>query len=222
VTESTRAFPFRIDVPCLLRPAAKGAPLVVVLHGKGEDIPESVERVGARGSDLSWAFPRAPYPEEIGRRGEIEVGWSWYQYTGDPDEFRESLRVTGDWLLAVIDGALEETKADPSRVFLLGFSQGGYLAGSLALTRPDRFAGAALLGSRFKTELLDGDLGGLGHLRLFAGHGSRDRAVKPEPAARRARELAEAGVAIEHREYRCGHRVLPEMMDDALEWLLGE
>jgi phospholipase/carboxylesterase len=214
-------FPFEVAVPCPVRPSETGAPLVVCFHGKGESPAEMIERVGDRRPEVAFAFPRAPFPEEIGRRGEMEIGWSWYQYTGDPDAFAESLRETGGWVLRLLDRVLEETGANAERVFLMGFSQGGYLAGSMVLTRPERFAGAALLGSRYKTELLDGDLSGLAHLRLFAGHGSRDRAVKPEPAARCIAELRDAGVAVEHREYRAGHRVLPAMVDDALAFLLG-
>ena len=47
----------------------------------------------------------------------------------------------------------------------------------------------------------------------------RDRRVLPEPAARCVQELADAGVAIEHSEYDCGHRVLPSMVEDALAHL---
>jgi phospholipase/carboxylesterase len=213
--------PFTLSVPCLLRPARAGAPLVVALHGRWERETTMEKRIRRIRPDLAFAFPRAPYPDELKREGRIRVGYSWYQYTGDPAAFRESLRVTGDWLLGLIDRVVEETRADPARVCLMGFSQGGYLAGSLAMTRPERFAGVAVLGARYKTELLDGDAPELTRLRLFAGHGSRDRSVAPGPAAAHVEELRRRGVSVDHREYDCGHRVVPEMVEDALAYLLS-
>jgi len=217
--------PFTIDVPCRFRPAAPGAPLVLALHGQGESEGVMEERVGDRAADVAWAFPRAPYPEERRRRETIRIGYSWYQYTGDPDAFHESLRITGTWLLGVLDRMLEETKADPARVHLLGFSQGGYLAGSMAFTWPERFAGCAILGARYKTELLDGSrssLHALRPLRFFGGHGTRDRAVKPAPSLEREEGMRAAGLDVTHREYATGHRVLPEMIDDVIGWLRGK
>ncbi len=214
--------PFVTEVPCRFRSAAPGAPLVLALHGQGENEALMTERVGDRGSDLAWAFPRAPYPEERRRREEIRIGHSWYQYTGDPDAFHESLLLTGVWLLGVLDRMLAETKADPSCVHLLGFSQGGYLAGSMAFTWPERFAGCAILGARYKTELLEGGMDALHGTRFFGGHGARDRAVKPAPSLEREAEMRAAGLDVTHRDYATGHRVLPEMIDDVIGWIRAE
>jgi len=203
------------------RDVGPGRPLVVAFHGQWEDETAWPGRLGERGRDLGWLFPRGPFRDAAERGGRRLEGWSWYQYTGDAGAFAASLAETGSWVLALLDRTLARTGADASRVFLLGFSQGGYLAGALALTHPERFAGAALLGARFKTELREGDLGRLRHLRLFAGHGSRDRSVRPEPAVRSVRALRDAGLEVEHREYPCGHRVVPEMVDDALAYLLS-
>lgn len=210
-----------MEITATTRPAAPGAPLVLALHGQWEDEHAWPERLGDTGSELTWVFPRGPYHDEAERRGRRLSGRSWYRYTGDRAAFAESLRETGRRLLALLDRTLNDTQADPDRVFVLGFSQGGYQGGSTALLWPERFTGAAILGSRFKTELLDGDFSGVRHLRLFSGHGLRDRSVKPEPAARCAQELIDAGVDLKHREYACGHRVLPAMIDDALAHLLG-
>jgi len=210
-----------MDLVATTRAAAPGAPLVVALHGQWEDEAAWPRRLGDKGAKLTWVFPRGPYHAEAERRGVRLSGQSWYEYTGDRGAFAESLRETGGWVLACIDRVLAQTRADPDRVYLLGFSQGGYQAGSMALLWPERFAGAAILGSRFKTELLGGDFTHVRKLRLFSGHGIRDRSVKPEPAAHHAQALVDAGVDLAHKEYVCGHRVLPEMIDDALAHLLG-
>lgn len=209
-----------MELTALTREAAPGAPLVLALHGQWEDENAWPERLGDKGADLNWVFPRGPFHAEAERRGRKLSGRSWYEYTGDKEAFAASLRETGGWLLALLDRTIAETRADPERVFVLGFSQGGYQGGSTALLWPERFAGAAILGARFKTELLDEDFSRLEHLRLFSGHGVRDRSVRPEPAAQHAQRLIDAGVALRHEEYACGHRVLPEMIDDALAHLL--
>ena len=210
-----------MDLFATTRAAASGAPLVLAFHGQWEDEHAWPQRLGGRGRDLTWVFPRGPYHDDAERRGRRLSGRSWYEYTGDRAAFEASLRETGGWVLDLLDRTLRETEAERDAVYLLGFSQGGYLAGSLALLWPERFAGAAILGSRFKTELLEGDFARVRRLRLFSGHGVRDRSVKPEPAAHCVQELIDGGVDVEHREYACGHRVLPEMIDDALAHLLG-
>lgn len=203
------------------RGIAPDRPLVIAFHGQWEDETAWPARLEGRGADVGWLFPRGPYRDAAERAGRRVEGWSWYEYTGDAQAFAASLAETGAWVLDLLDRTLADTGADPARVYLLGFSQGGYLAGALALTRPERFAGAALLGARFKTELIEGDVARLRHLRLFAGHGSRDRSVEPGPAARSVQVLRDAGLVVEHREYPCGHRVVPEMIDDALAYLLS-
>jgi len=210
-----------MDLSATIRPAAPGAPLVCAFHGQWEDEQAWPRRLGDKGRALAWVFPRGPYEAEVERGGRTLRGNSWYTYTGEAEAFAASLRETGAWVLALLDHALRETKAARDAVHLLGFSQGGYLAGSMALLWPERFAGAAILGARFKTELLAGDFRRVRGLRLFAGHGRYDRSVRPEPALRCAQELLDHGVDVKHRAYACGHRVLPEMIDDALAHLLG-
>ena len=221
-----------VDLLATTTAGAPGAPLVLAFHGQWEDecawptrlgdrLGEAVDG-GERGAAATWVFPRGPYEDAAERRGRTLEGYSWYRYTGEKAAFARSLRETGGWVLDLLDRTLAETGADAGRVILLGFSQGGYLAGSMALLWPELFAGAGVFGARFKTELLDGDFASLrgGGLRLFSAHGERDRSVKPEPAARCVETLRDAGVDIVHHAYRCGHRVLPEMIDDALAHLL--
>jgi len=219
---SERRFePFTIDVPVRLR-AVAGAPLVVLLHGRGQDENHAERKSASLRPDLSWCLPRAPYPVEVeDRDGVRRVGASWYQYTGDAEAFRVSLRETGEWLLGVIERAAAATEADASRVAILGFSQGGYLAGSMALTWPERFAGAGVLGARIKTELLDGRVpDALRGVRFFSAHGENDASVRPGPSRACVEKLRAAGVAVEHRDYPVGHRLLPAMIDHALAWIL--
>jgi len=207
---------FAIDVPVRLH-ARPGAPLVVLLHGRGQDEDRVDRKIAGLDHSVAWCLPRAPYPMDVDGRDGRRVGYSWYQYTGDAEAFRRSLRVTGDWLNGVIDRAVASTGADASRVAIMGFSQGGYLAGSMALTWPERFVGAGVFGARLKTELLEGAApDALRSVRLFAAHGTKDESVLPGPARAAVEWLRAAGVAVEHREYPVGHRLLPTMIADAL------
>ena len=56
--------------------------------------------------------------------------------------------------------ALEELPADPSRIYLMGYSFGGFMASRHAMARPERFAGAAMGGMLFAGDVAEHPLDG--------------------------------------------------------------
>ena len=160
--------------------------------------------------------PEGVYPFEI-RRETIEIGYAWYLYRGDQAEFREHLLRSESYLLRLLDQVAEDHPIDPRRSVLLGFSQGGYLAGFMALRHPERFGGLVLASSRLKHEFLEKELqsGDLPHT-LFL-HSEEDPAL-PWPRVKEGAALLEnAGGDVETYLHNQGHRLPP----DALEFMTG-
>lgn len=223
---------FANDVPCHLHvPADPDGSLVVALHGMGQSAAhfakDALPLVPPRASLL---LPQGPYPFEIRRDaapGDAPApprqGNAWYVWTGDSDAFVRSLERTTAWLLGVVAAEVAAASLDPCRVALVGFSQGGYLAGFAAVRHADRFRALVVAAGRLKDEILAdaAPLAARAGLRVLDVHGERDASVRPEPCRASAERLAALGLAVGFRTYDAGHAVLrdPRCRDDVQSFL---
>ena len=216
------AAPYEVLLPATYE-EGKRYPLVVALHGMGQD--ESVIR-----RDLAplfdrpwiWLFPRGPYPLEIRGRHVMRIGYAWYMFDGDQTRLRQSMDASCRHLLAIIDTLWNTCRIDLSKAAVLGFSQGGYLAGVLGATNPMRFKAACSIGGRIKHEFLTDAAAKAGpRVALAQIHGGRDESVKPQPA----RDSIEAAskLGFTRAEYfedpEAGHEITPRMVDWLGTWL---
>ncbi len=219
---------FRLHLPPL---PGGPAPVLVALHGKG-DRADRFEEEAAGALPPGWALlvPSAPLPRDRDPgRGGVTVGASWYLYDGDTPLFRESLARAEEHVLAVLDRARAAAKrppkgaraADFARAAVLGFSQGAYLAGVLAVRHPERFRAAVLAGGRLKHEILGDRFPAARGLRILGLHGRRDEAVRAGPAREGIEAALAAGRDARFREFDAGHEFSPEMRRAARAWLAG-
>ena len=79
-------------------------PLLVVLHGQGMDA-QQLGRVFAplMSRPLRILIPQGPYAFEKRKPDGIRIGYGWYLYRGDQDEFRGHLERTENHLLGVLE-----------------------------------------------------------------------------------------------------------------------
>ena len=140
---------------------------------------------------------------------------------------RDSRSVDEDGLLrarAAIGRLIEREKARgiPSeRIVLAGFSQGGAVAYTTALTWPERLAGIVALSTylplpeRVAAEASIANRG----LPIFAAHGEDDDVVAPE-LGRAARDwVLAAGHGVDWHEYPLPHSVSFQEIRDIGAWL---
>jgi polyhydroxybutyrate depolymerase len=150
---------YALHVPAGIGP---GAPLVVLLHGRGSSGEEEM----ARGR---WA-PKADKEKFI-----VAAPNALTSYDGV--EPRRALTIR-DWLrrgyralrgrnlarwhggandvaliVSIIDRLGAEGKVDPARIYLVGFSRGGFMAHTLALEMTDRLAGVAVVSPDVEPEV---------------------------------------------------------------------
>jgi phospholipase/carboxylesterase len=182
---------------------------------------EAVPLAPARASVL---LPQGPFAFEVRREsGPPRQGNGWYVWTGDSDDFRRTLERVEAWLLGVIDAEVASAGLDPRRVALVGFSQGGYLAGFVGVRHAARVRGLVVAAGRVKDEFLAdaAPAAAAAGLRVLDVHGERDEAVRPEPCRASLERLAAHGVATEFRTYDAGHAVLrdPRCRDDVRAFL---
>lgn len=126
--------PVEVTEPDHLEPGAK-APLVLLLHGYGvsglvEDIYMGLKPV-ARQKGFFYAFPT----------GTLDAkGSYWWNSTGDGSMVDDSA-----YLVGLIDEIIARYAVDPKRVFLIGHSNGGFMAYRMACEHADKIAAIASL-----------------------------------------------------------------------------
>ena len=128
------------------RVLAKGAPLVVVMHGSGEN--------GARMRiETGYGFERLAdehhfavvYPDAAN-----EGDWNACGTVGDASAKGPGIDDVG-FLNKVVDKLVAENGIAPGRVFAAGSSRGGFMAFRLALEAPSRFRAIAAVSANVHT-----------------------------------------------------------------------
>jgi phospholipase/carboxylesterase len=147
--------------------------------------------------------PRAPFATK-------PAGFSWRvgaPGTGswlEPDDLRKS----AETLLSMLDSLASEHGLPVKPWNVMGFSQGGALAATLALLFPERVQRLALLAGFVPPEAES--LAAARPLRgkhVYVAHGSLDELVDVELGRRAAQVLESAGATLEFCEDEVGHKV---------------
>jgi phospholipase/carboxylesterase len=208
------ALEFEIDLP---REPADGAPLIVLLHGRGSDRFDLLGLRSGLPPEAIIVTPEAPFPAAPWGYGR---GWAWYRYLGadrtDPESFDASI----DALDAFLSGIQDRLPVQTGPVALGGFSQGGTMSLAYAL----RSAGAVPLALNFSGFLADHPSvpvtpESVSALRIFWGHGRSDPAIPFSMAEAGRGRLRKAGADLTALDYEIGHWIDPAELAAAADWL---
>lgn len=182
-------------------------PLVVLLHGWGED-ESGILEMSALLPGGSFASVRGPIPQ-----GD---GYAWFDTRGIGRPFSDALAAATAWLRSWLDGA-----AGDRPVLLAGFSGGAAFVGGLILADPGRYAGAAIL---YGTLPFDAGVPAvpdrLAGLPVFVTHGEQDPVVPRELLERTWTYLHdESGARVTGHRDGGGHALTPGAMIALADWL---
>jgi phospholipase/carboxylesterase len=108
----------------------------------------------------------------------------------------------------------------PQQTVIAGFSQGGILSASVALSSPASVAGFGILSGRILPELAPhiAHKDQLKPLRAFIGHGELDNKLPVAWAQRSEQILTDLGVSYTARRYPIGHEISAAMHADFVAW----
>jgi phospholipase/carboxylesterase len=189
----------------------------VLLHGIGADEDDLLPLVPRLDPRFLVISARAPHPEPPGHRW-YAIDWRTTPPRPDPAEIIASRELLGRF----VEEAPAKHGADPSRVFLLGFSQGAIMALALLLARPGLVRG--VVGHSGRLVHIDGsdataeELSGAEVLLL---HGEED-VVVPAAEGRKAFEVL-ASLMGPRATFvgfpGLGHGISPESLGEAARWL---
>src|SRR5215210_3738479 len=176
------------------------APLVVVLHGAGEDGRDGLALLRSQ-ADEAGLILLAPSSRE----------YTWDLVVGryGPD-------------VAAIDRALEQTfsryAVDPARLAIGGYSDGASYALSLGITNGDLFTHVLAFSPGFVAPA-----GRTDSPRIFASHGVRDGVLPIDRCSRRiVPELERGGYDVLYREFEGPHTVPASIAREALHWFSSD
>jgi phospholipase/carboxylesterase len=138
---------------------------------------------------------------------------------GPPDI--EAILASRAKLQEFLDGCLRRYAIDAKKLLVLGFSQGGVMAYSLALSNPERFSGLVVLSSWLPKELIPKlSIGeATQSLPTLVQHGSQDPLIEMQRARDSVEQLRALRVPLTYREYDMGHEITPRSLSDLSAWL---
>lgn len=193
------------------------APIAILLHG-----------VGSNEKDLFNLA--ASFPDNflvISARGPLTLGpdrFGWFHVdfgSGKPIiNFKE--QEDSRKLIAKFIGEVEaKYDFDEKNVFLCGFSQGGIMSYSVAITNPGLIKGIAVMSGRLLPEIkpLVPISDKHKNLSIFISHGKEDNVLNVDFAREAKRWLESKHFSPKYHEYTAGHQITQPMLMDMLDWL---
>jgi phospholipase/carboxylesterase len=212
VSSPDYAFAFRALEPVREAPGR----LLILLHGVGGN-EQQLANLGAQvDADTLVVLPRAQRS-----MGEGMFGWFRVGFTSDgPEIVAEEAEESRCKLIEFIGQLQARHDVDPGHTVVGGFSQGGILSASAALTAPDAVAGFAVLSGRILPEIAPrlGARESLRSLHALVVHGRDDEKLPVAWAERADAWLQRLDVPHVLRLHDAGHALTAPMQADVVAW----
>lgn len=197
--------------------AANKPPLLIMLHGVGSNEQHMFS--------LAEAIPDKYLV--VSARGPLSLGagsYAWFQVdfsSGRPEINAQQAEQSRLKIISFIDKLKSLEDFDDEQVFLMGFSQGGIMSYSVALTAPEKIAGIAVMSGRLLPEVKPLIAGNdrLEELKIFVSHGKSDNVLNYQYAVDAVDYLKGKNIHPEFHTYEEGHTINSQMLQDVVKWL---
>jgi len=198
------------------------APLILVLHGfksNMDDLFALKDFIDPRFTLISLQAPHIAGSNQ----------YKWYDLIfynngniqSNLPQAAESVELLSDF----VDIAVEQFQADKEQVYLLGFSQGAMMSLYLALSKPQKIAGAAILSGKAIEGLknhVSNDSKALSNLSILVTHGKKDEVISIGTARSMENMLKNLSVGLSYKEYDMGHQISEPCLKDVSKWLKNQ
>jgi phospholipase/carboxylesterase len=202
-------------------PSAVPAPLLIALHGYGANkrqMMREAQQMAPEGfaiASLQGFHQHIKEPREAG--GPLRFGFGWLT------NFRseESVAVHHHALLDLIGRLTEEGVADPTQIYLLGFSQSCALNYRFAFTHPEQLKGVIGICGGIPGDWETNHSYHGSELDVFHLAGKQDEFYSPERVRDYEKQLASRARSVTFKSYDATHEIVPAMREDVRQWLLN-
>jgi phospholipase/carboxylesterase len=187
-----------LDTELIPAEAQESRRLLIALHGLGDSLE------GYRWLPEALGFPWLNILL-VNAPDLYYGGYSWYDFSGDPDQ---GVRRSRGLLFELLDHCRSQGYP-PSQTILFGFSQGCLMTLDAGLRYPHGLAGlVGISGYVHQPEELLAQLSPAARsLPILLTHGQFDPLIPFEPVHRQVQDLAKAGLQIEWHEFPKAHTI---------------
>ncbi len=193
---------------------AQPAPLVVMLHGWSGD--ESSMWIFKRTVPANTVIiaPRAPLVLDNG-------GFVWFQYRDsrfDPEWSQVNTAL--DELTHFLSTLPQHYPVDPTKMVLMGFSQGAMMCSGFVFSHPFEVVGVvSLAGAMLPLRDIEPQDNLLAGLPVFIAHGVRDEVIPVKYAQQTRNVYTSFGADVTYGEYSSAHKMHTSAFTDLKQWM---
>lgn len=194
-------------------------PLLLALHGMSSNDETFLELLKNQDDRFLILAPRGPFPQTAGKSAWYSINWS-----SSPHANVDHVEYARNTLIQTLEAALKAFKVDPNHVYVFGHSQGGVMALSLLLTRPDLITGAVSVNGQIFPEMRSQitDPQRLADKPLLVIHGLNN-AISPISVGRSTSALLNTlPLDLHYQEFHMGHQLSQEALTHAADWLTNQ
>lgn len=211
--DSGFALAFRVLEPVPDHPTS----LLLLLHGVGGNETNLAALGDEVAADTLVVLPRGPL-----QFGAGQYAWFRVAFTVDgPQIVADEAEASRLGLIGFVGQLQARYGIAPERTVIAGFSQGGILSASVALSSPECVRGFAVLAGRILPELepVVASRERLASLQGLIAHARDDTKLPAAWAERAHARLDQLGVSHDMRWYPGDHGISAPMARDLLDWL---
>jgi len=197
---------------------SENPPLLLMLHGYGSNEEDLFSFANELPDELLIISARAPLAIDFG-------GFAWYTIHFEENDKKfsdipEAIKAR-NLIVKFIDELQETYHFNPSKSFLMGFSQGTILSYSVALSHPEKINNIIALSGYINNELINKKIEpNYENLNFFCSHGSVDPVIPIEWARKITPYLQELNISHQYKEYYAGHGIVPQNFADMKQWMM--
>jgi phospholipase/carboxylesterase len=207
--------PYLVHLP---QHGGKGAPLIVLLHGRGSNEQDLFSLRDALPAQFAVVSVRAPLEMAVDHYQWFEGTTVHGKLDGNVPEQHDSLA----HIKRLVDQLVQRYGFDRRKVYLVGFSQGAIMSYEAGLTDPTAFRGIGVMsGAIFDSVMPEiHPSPALSNLQVFVSHGDQDSVIPVQYEREAIDRLRTFGVKPEAHVYPgMNHEINDAALHGLVAWL---
>ncbi len=197
-TPAGAVLPYRLFIPDGYDPKRK-YPLILVLHGASSRGHDNQQQMSDSDGPRYWASARVQSLQQafvVAPQADPQYAPTWVRAWRPPDTQDPKRPEPLELSVNLIDKLAKEFSIDRSRLYVVGYSMGGFGAWLAASRHPNLFAAAVPIAGGGDPSYIVGT-----STKIWAFHGTTDKVVPVRRSRQMVDALKKAGKDVKYTEY---------------------